>query len=87
MLENQNLLSRCKWVVPPNLGWLNYSLDDKEIDYLWKSIENKKDNIKDVLAGNISKSFELEDINDWFFNSKKVRKKTPSFFCPITFFK
>ena len=68
MLENQNLLSRCKWVVPPNLGWLNYSLDDKEIDYLWKSIENKKDNIKDVLAGNISKSFELEDTNDWFFN-------------------
>ena len=68
MLENQNLLSRCKWVVPPNLGWLNYSLDDKEIDYLWKSIENKKDNINDVLAGNISKSFELEDTNDWFFN-------------------
>ena len=68
MLENQNLLSRCKWVVPPNLGWLNYSLDDKEIDYLWKSIENKKDNVKDVLAGNISKSFELEDTNDWFFN-------------------
>ena len=68
MLENQNLLRRCQWVVPPNLGWLNYSLDDKEIDYLWKSIENKKDNIKDVLAGNISKSFELEDTNDWFFN-------------------
>ena len=68
MLENQNLLRRCEWVVPPNLGWLIYSLDDKEIDYLWKSIENKKDNINDVLAGNISKSFELEDTNDWFFN-------------------
>ena len=68
MLENQNLLRRCEWVVPPNLGWLIYSLDDKEIDYLWKSIENKKDNVNDVLAGNISKSFELEDTNDWFFN-------------------
>ena len=68
MLENQNLLRRCEWVVPPNLGWLIYSLDDKEIDYLWKSIENKKDNVNDVLAGNISKSFALEDSNDWFFN-------------------
>ena len=68
MLENQNLLSRCKWVTPPNLGWLHYSLVDKEIDYLWNCIDNHKEDHKGKLAGNISKSFELEDTNDWFFN-------------------
>ena len=68
MLENQNLLRRCKWVTPPNLGWLHYSLDDKEIDYLWNCIDNHKEDHKGKLAGNISKSFELEDTNDWFFN-------------------
>ena len=64
----QNLLGTCEWVVPPNIGWLSYSLDDKEIDYLWNCIDNKTQNYKDQLAGNISSSFKLEDENDWFFN-------------------
>ena len=64
----QNLLGTCEWVVPPNLGWLRYSLDDKEIDYLWNCIDNKKQYYKDQLAGNISSSFKLEDENAWFFN-------------------
>ena len=68
MVENQKVLRRCQWVSPPNLGWLLYSLDYKEIDYIWKSIENQKHNINNTLAGNISKSFELEDSNDWLFN-------------------
>ena len=64
----QNLLGTCEWVVPPNLGWLRNSLDDKEIDYLWNCIDNKKQYYKDQLAGNISSSFKLEDENAWFFN-------------------
>ena len=64
----QNLLGTCVWVVSPNLGWLRYSLDDKEIDYLWNCIDNKKQYYKDQLAGNISSSFKLEDENAWFFN-------------------
>ena len=64
----QNILGTCEWVVPPNLGWLRYSLDDKEIDYLWNCIDNKKQYYKDQLAGNISSSFKLEDENAWFFN-------------------
>ena len=64
----QNLLGTCEWVVPPNLGWLRYSLDDKEIDYLWNCIDNKKQYYKDQLAGNITSSFKLEDENAWFFN-------------------
>ena len=64
----ENLLGMCEWVTPPNLGWLNYSLVDKEIDYLWNCIDNKKQYYKDQLAGNISSSFKLEDENAWFFN-------------------
>ena len=31
-----------KTIVPPVLGWLQVELDDDEISYLWKLIENKK---------------------------------------------
>ena len=31
-------LRRCEWITPPNLGWLQYALADKEIDYLWNCI-------------------------------------------------
>ena len=64
----ENLLGMCEWVTPPNLGWLNYSLVDKEIDYLWNCIDNKKEDYRDKLAGNITGSYTLEDKNDWFFN-------------------
>tara|TARA_Y100001968_G_scaffold199544_1_gene183123 strand:+ start:717 stop:1352 length:636 start_codon:yes stop_codon:yes gene_type:complete len=64
----QGLLGRCEWVTPPNLGWLQYSLVDKEIDYLWNCINNKKEYYSDKLAGNITGSYTLVDKNDWFFN-------------------
>jgi len=64
----QDLLGRCEWITPHNLGWLNYSLVDKEIDYLWNCIDNKKEDHKDKLAGNITGSYTLVDKNDWFFN-------------------
>ena len=53
-------------VVPDNIGWLEYDLSKKELDYVWKCIENKKQSMTAVLAGNIDSSFELEDTNGWF---------------------
>ena len=53
-------------VVPDNIGWLEYDLSKKELDHVWKCIENKKQSMTAVLAGNIDSSFELEDTNGWF---------------------
>ena len=60
---------KSKKVIPPNLGWIQSQLDQEHLDFLWESIEksSKKDH-KSQLAGNISKSFELEDEGDYFFN-------------------
>ena len=56
-------------VVPDNLGWLEYDLSKKELDYVWKCIKNKKRSMTADLAGNIDSSFELEDTNGWFFTN------------------
>ena len=56
-------------VDPPNLGWLEYKLNSKEMDYVWRCIENKKEDQKKQLAGNISSSYSLMDRGDWFFTS------------------
>ena len=62
-------LHRCEWICPPNLGWLLYSLGDKEIDYLWNCIGvSNKEKVNAYLAGNINSSFPLHDKDDWFFN-------------------
>ena len=58
-----------KSIVPPVLGWLQVELDDDEISYLWKLIENKKGNTKSRLAGQIDSSWTIHDENDWFFNN------------------
>ena len=56
-----------KVVVPPNHGWIEYKLDQKELDYVWKCIENKKESYKNSLAGNIEESNLLLDKSEWFF--------------------
>ncbi len=56
-----------KVVVPPNHGWIEYKLDQKELDYVWKCIENKKESYKQSLAGNIEASNLLLDKSEWFF--------------------
>ena len=55
---------------PPTLGWLETKLSDKEMDYLWKCIDNKKECYKQYLAGQISASNGLVDKSDWFFNNR-----------------
>ena len=59
-----------KVVSPPNLGWLEKKLSEKEMDYVWKCIDNrKKESHKSTLAGNITESNELSDKSDWFFTN------------------
>ena len=38
-------------IVPSEVGWVEVELDNSEIDFLWKSIENKGQNTKSELAG------------------------------------
>ena len=52
---------------PNNLGLIEYRLDKKEMDYVWRCIDNKKENFKNSLAGNIDSSYVLMDRGDWFF--------------------
>ena len=56
-----------KAISPRNLGWLEYKLSDKEMDYVWRCIKNKKKKINDKLVGQISGSYLLEDRGDWFW--------------------
>ena len=61
--------SNCKPTIPTNLGWLEYRLGQQEIDHLWKCIDNKKQEITDKLAGNITSSCNIIDTDDWFYNN------------------
>ncbi len=59
-------------ISPPVNGFLEVKLDQSVIDYLWKIIDIGEDinqNYNNKLAGNISKSLLLEDIDSFFFKS------------------
>jgi len=58
-----------KVIRPPVLGWLEKKLSDKEMEYLWRCIDNKKGSFKKKLAGNIHESTILIDRGEWFFNN------------------
>ena len=56
-------------ITPKSIGWLEVKLDDKELDYLWKAVDEKGLNHRTRLAGNISESRLLEDKDNWFFDN------------------
>ena len=56
-----------KVIRPPVLGWLEKKLSDKEMEYLWKCIDNRKESVKHQLAGQIHDSNVLVDKSNWFF--------------------
>ena len=60
-------------VVPSQTGWIEVELDNIEIDFLWKSIENKGKSHKSELVGNIDSSYEIFDKDNWFYNNTLVR--------------
>jgi len=55
--------------IPPNHSWLEYKLNQQELDYVWRCIDNKKGDYKRQLAGNIEASNLLMDRSDWFFRN------------------
>ena len=61
-----------KVILPTTSNFLQVRLDKKVIDYLWGAIEIAKKNnksFKDKLAGNISNSLLLEDLDSFFYKS------------------
>jgi len=58
-----------KVIHPPVLGWLEKKLSDKEMEYLWRCIDNRKESVKDTLVGQIHESKKLIDRSDWFFHN------------------
>ena len=58
---------KIKAVRPANFGWLEKKLSDKEMEYLWKCIDNRKGSHKSQLAGQIHESNVLVDKGDWFW--------------------
>ena len=58
-----------KCIVPQQVGWIEVELDNTEIDFLWKSIENKGENHKLELAGQIDSSYLISDKDNWFFKN------------------
>ena len=74
-------------VSPPNCGWIEVRLSEQEIDHLWKCIEtSEKKDIKKILAGNISESYTIKDIDDYFFNNViiPVGRSFENEFCSIS---
>ena len=41
--EEESSVKPLKYCSPPNVGWLEYKLKSKEMDYLWRCIENKNE--------------------------------------------
>ena len=54
-------------VIPENIGWIEYTLNSQERDYVWRCIDNRKHDTRKRLAGNIDSSYSLMDRGDWFF--------------------
>ena len=66
-------MKECNCIVPSDAGWINVELDDTEMDFLWKSIENRGEDKKHELAGNIDSSYKIFDKDNWFYNNTLVR--------------
>jgi len=55
--------------IPSVGGWIEVELDQPEVDHLWKCIENQGDDAKPTLVGNISRSFNIEDVDNIFYDT------------------
>ena len=59
-------------VSPPVSGWLEISLEQEIIDYLWKIERESRypgTSVKNTLAGNITESRSLKDTDDYFLKN------------------
>ena len=62
-------MKQYKGIIPPQHGWIEVVLDDDEIDFLWKSIENRGGDEKPNLAGQIDSSYLILDKDNWFYDN------------------
>lgn len=62
-------MKKGKSVRPPNLGWIEYELNQKELDYVWRCVESAKGDYRDKLAGCITSSMKMVDRGDWFYQN------------------
>ena len=62
-------MKQSKGIIPPQHGWIEVVLDDDEIDFLWKSIENRGGDEKPNLAGQIDSSYLILDKDNWFYDN------------------
>ena len=60
-------MNEIKSINPKNLGWLQSKLDEEEINYLWKLIAEKGEDMKGSLVGQINSSYSIIDKDSWFF--------------------
>ena len=60
-------------VVPSQTGWIEVELDNTEIDFLWKSIENKGKSHKSQLVGQIDSSYQIFDKDNWFYDNTLLK--------------
>ena len=58
-----------KAIRPQVLGWLEKKLSDKEMEYLWRCVDKRKESMKKTLAGQIHESNTLFDKGDWFWHN------------------
>jgi len=65
-----NLTSQHEEVQPNiQLPWLDIRLTEETMNYLWNFINNKPTIIKGELAGNITKSMNIQDKDNWFYEN------------------
>jgi len=64
---------KIKYKYFPNLGWLEMKLTPDILNFLKECIKNKKGIHNKKLAGNIEKSYVLEDKNNWFFKNILIK--------------
>ena len=60
-------LNEVKTIYPPNIGWLEYKLNSKEMDYVWRCIENNKENWK---YGGERQYFKKQDLLNYIRKAK-----------------
>ena len=68
-LFKKNNNEQIKAIRPKNFGWLEKKLSDKEMEYLWRCVDNRKGSHKRNLAGQIHESNLLIDRGNWFWQN------------------
>ena len=68
--KEKHVLKEVRSVKPSSGGWLEYKLNQEELDYVWKCVDEKSDNdFKKRLAGNLKTSRLLIDKDNYIYKN------------------